>query len=174
MQKLPEVGQSNVQFNNDPNRAENTDPITNRPWMRDALFAETEEEESTIDSLTPLAKQRNWRVPSEFPKCPKEVNEEPLCDYAARLEPDSVFSRNMFRESIIVNFGLSKDNSQLSVLCYADNVVKNFALALITFEEGNYIHTSCGTFFTLEGAEKSHCQLIGEPWEGEDTIDDFC
>ena len=163
---------------NDPNPAEITDPLTNRPWMRQALIEETLEEESIIDSLTLLAVQRDWRTPSEFPMCPDSISDNPLHDYATRLECGTVFSRNKYGESVVDIAELNTDGTCLSVLCLTDSGVKDYAVAKVTFEEGKYIHTSVSTFFTYDGAAKSHCNLIGKLWEKpegyEGCIDDYC
>ena len=141
--------------------------------MRDALIQESFEVESIIESLTPLALQRDWRTPSEFPMCPEIIGDCPLHDYASRLESGMVFSRNRYGESIVELSDLSKDGSCLSVLCKIDSGVKDWALSKVTFEDGKFIHTNNGSFFTHEGAEKYHCHLIGKPWTGpEETFDD--
>ena len=163
---------------NDPNPAEKTDPIANRSWMIQALIEETFEEESTIDSLTPLAMQRVWRTPSEFPMCPEDISDNPLLDYVSRLECGTVFSRNIYGESVVDISELNKDGTCLSVICMIDSGVKDYAVAKVTLEEGKYIHTSVSTYFTYDGAAKSHCELIGIPWEipegYEGCIDDYC
>ncbi len=163
---------------NDPNPAEKSDPIANRSWMIQALIEETFEEESTIDSLTPLAMQRDWRTPSEFPMCPEDISDNPLLDYVSRLECGTVFSRNIYGESVVDIAELNKDGTCLSVICMIDSGVKDYAVAKVTLEEGKYIHTSVSTYFTYDGAAKSHCELIGIPWEKpegyEGCIDDYC
>jgi hypothetical protein len=41
----------------------------------------------------------------------------------------------------------------------------------VTIENGNFVHEG-GTYFTLQGALKKHCNLLGLPFEGE-SIDDY-
>ena len=163
---------------NDSTRRENASPITNYPWMRDALIQKTFEEKYTKESLTPLALQRDWRVPSEFPMCPGKINDFPLQDYLSRLESGSVFSHNQFGESIVEIAEIGLDDVCLCVLCKISSGVKNFALAKITIENNKFIHTNKHTFIQYEGAEKSFCELVGKPWiepEGyEGCIDDYC
>lgn len=163
---------------NDTNAAEKTDPITNRPWMRDALIQKALEDEYTKESLTPLAMQRDWRVPSEFPMCPNEISDSPLQDYASYLDTDAVFSRNQYWESIVETAEIDNDGNCLCVLCRISSGVKNYALAKVTIEDGKFIHTNKHTFFQYEGVEKSFCELVGKPWvepEGyEGCIDDYC
>jgi hypothetical protein len=161
----------------DPNPAEITDPLTNRPWMRQPLMEEILEEEYIIDSLTPLAMQRDWRTPSEFPMCPDKISDNQLHDYATRLESGTVFSRNQYGTSVVDIVDINKEGTCLSVICITENGVKNYAVAKVTFEQDKYIHTSIGTYFSYEGAAKSHCNIIGMSWEMpegfEGCIDDY-
>lgn len=163
---------------NDPNSAEKTDPITNRSWMIQALIDETPERESTIDSLTPLAMQRVWRTPSEFPMCPDYISDNPLHNYVSRLDCGTVFARNIYGESVVGIAEITSDGTCLSVICMIEGGVKNYALAKVTFEDGKYVHSSVGTYFTHDGAAKSHCALMGITWEEPDgykeCIDDYC
>lgn len=134
--------------------------------------------EAIFDSLTPLAGQRNWKTPTEFPSCPEKISANPLHNYAARLECGTIFSCNRYGKSVVEIAELNKIGTCLSVLCITDSGVKNYALSKITFEEGKFIHAGKGTFFDHNGAEKSHCQLIGKVWEEPEgyewCIDDYC
>jgi len=163
---------------NDPNPSEKADPIANHSWMIQARMEETFEEESTIYSLTPLAIQRDWRTPSEFPMCPDCISDNPLHDYVSRLECGTVFSRNKYGKSVVDIAELNTDGECLSVICMIDGGVKNYAVAKVTFEKDKFIHSSVSTYFTHDGATKSHCALIGKTWaepEGyEGCIDDYC
>ena len=47
-----------------------------------------EEEYGLKDSLTPGAKQLNWKITSEFPLCPKEHSSTPLQDYLRNLKKE--------------------------------------------------------------------------------------
>ena len=55
-----------------------------------------------------------------------------------------------------------------------EEAIKPWSLARITFEEGQFVHESCGTFFTPDGAEKEFTLIQGLIWEGGDTHDDYC
>ena len=157
---------------NDPNPAEKTVPLSNYSWMRRAFIEEMVEEVADIESLTPLAMQRNWKTPSKFPMCPDKISDDSILDYASRLDLGTVFSRNEYGESIVITSEISKDCSYLSVLCKIESGMKSWALSKIIIEEGKFIHENKRSFFTFQGAVKSHCLLIGEPWE--ESIDDFC
>ena len=140
--------------------------------------SEPQYEDQDIDSLTPGAIQRDWKCPSEFPMCPNEFTDNPLQDYVSRLEDGAVFSRNRYGESVVDIAELNKDGTCLSVICRIDSWVKNYAVAKVTVEEDKFIHTSVSTYFTYEGAEKSHCALIDKPWVEPEgyvgCIDDYC
>ena len=53
------------------------------------------------------------------------------------------------------------------------SAVKRWALALVTSEEGLYVHTNLGSFFEERGAEKALCEATGGEWKGEEGIDDW-
>ena len=46
------------------------------------------------DSLTPGAKQINWKIPTEFPLCPGLSSESPLEEYLGNLVQDKTFCQN--------------------------------------------------------------------------------
>jgi len=129
-----------------------------------------------VIAKTQYAIQRNWRVPSEFPCCPQEYDEEPILAYAIRLNAGTIFARNNFSESVVVAAAMAKDHQSLWVMCerHEEEVIKPWSLAQITFEDGLYVHTSLGTFFDKTGAEKQFFLAQGLEWTGGDSIDDYC
>lgn len=126
-----------------------------------------------IDSLTPLAIQRRWKTPTEFPSCPNQLGPKPLLEYSLNLRSDSVFARDRYKESLVELAELG--DGLLSVLVRFSDVssVKPWAVTKITFENGRFVHESSGTYFELNGAKKRHYGLLGIPFSGE-SIDDFC
>ena len=124
------------------------------------------------DSLTPLAKQKNWRTPTRFLCCPEKVEDEPINCYLKRLADDAVFSANQYGKSSIVKYGLADDCIYL--ITTMTSGPKGWAVAKITFEDGYYLHESLGSFFTDEGAEKRFTLAQGLEWTGGDTFDDYC
>jgi hypothetical protein len=124
------------------------------------------------ESLTPLAIQRRWRTPTEFPACPSTIGPDPLGEYSDRLRPRTVFSRNTFGDSLTEEAGQSA-----AFLVVASELpessVKGWAVAKITVEDGKFIHESKGSFFTREGALNAYSKLLGIPAPYGDTIDDF-
>lgn len=133
----------------------------------------TEINSNIIDSLTPLAKQKDWKTPTEFLCCPDKVDTDPIQFYLKNLSEDAIFSKNRYGESTIIKFA-SADNKEIVVITAIPSSSKPFALVKITFENGYYLHTSLGLFFTDKGAEKQFTLAQGLEWTGGDTFDDYC
>ena len=93
-----------------------------------------------------------------------------LSEYAERLKFGKVFARNPFGESLAVIAG--EKDGLLCVLCrLCENSIKEWALTKVTVENGNYVHESVRTYFTLQGALKVHCNLLDVPFE--ESIGDY-
>lgn len=121
-------------------------------------------------SLTPMAIQRHWKTPSEFPICPDSIGSDPLSEYAARLKFGTVFTRNAFGAASTVV--AKQGDALLTVLCrLPENSVKAWALTKVTVENEKFVHEAMGTYFTLQGALKAHCKLIDVSFE--ESIDDY-
>jgi len=60
-----------------------------------------EEPDDLIESKTPGAIQKNWKMPSEFPLCPSDIGANALDLYRQRLKKGEVFARNVYGESIV-------------------------------------------------------------------------
>lgn len=132
-------------------------------------------EEIIVEARTPGAIQRNWKTPSEFSCCPSTTADDALIVYAKRLEHGAIFARNDFGESTVVSAEMSEDCGSLLVLGNNGNgAVKDWSLARVTIEDERFVHEGLGTFFSLEGATKQFYLARGLPWEGEDSIDDYC
>ena len=127
------------------------------------------EEEIMVEARTPIAIQRNWKTPSEFPMCPDSIGSEPLGEYANRLDFGTVFSRTSFGEALTVV--AEQGGELLSVLCkLAGNPIKEWALTNVAVENGKFVHESVRTYFSLQGALKEHCELLDVPLN--ESIDD--
>jgi hypothetical protein len=126
-----------------------------------------------IQSPTSMAIQRKWRTPSEFPACPDLINSDPLGEYAERLKATTVFSRNVFGETLAEVSG--RTSVLLAVVArMPEESVKDWAVAAITVENGKFVHESVGTFFSREGALNAYSKLLGHHPPYEETIDDRC
>lgn len=150
--------------------------IFNRSISRQATDY-VEEELEFINSLTPNAiqKVRNWKTPSEFPCCPQENSLNPIADYSSNLKIGNVFSRNQYTSSIIEHFATSKDENTLWIMCKSgdENPIKPYSLAEVIYQNNAFVHSSLGTFFEKDGAEKQFTLAQGLEWTGADTIDDY-
>ena len=123
-------------------------------------------------SLTTNAVQRSWRTPTEFPNCPTIVGPDALADYARKLVRGAVFAKDKYKTTTVVE--AAESGSILSVWgeFSGGNQIKPWAVTKVTVEEGKLVHESVGSFFSLDGAKKAHCHLLGIPYAGE-SIDDY-
>ena len=129
------------------------------------------------DSLTPGAKQLEWKTPTEFLQCPGEEQERTLVQYLKNLEPGKEFLRNCFIDKqTVLEAGINEAEKALYVLCYQpDNPVgKHWALCRITLENDYFVHQSKGTFYEEVGGKKYFTLAMGHKWTGGEVFDDFC
>jgi hypothetical protein len=124
-------------------------------------------------SLTPLAVQRRWKTPTEFPCCPNELTDKGLAEYANKLTTDSVFSRDRYKESWVVMAQLADALLGVLVRSKENYPVKPWAVAKVKIENGKFVHEGLGMYFELNGAKKAYYGLLGIPFSGE-SIDDYC
>ena len=129
-----------------------------------------------VMAKTPGAAQREWRIPTEFPCCPQEKEEEPITAYASKLTAGAIFCRNSVSTSMVLEVAVANDGQSVCVLCERreTDAVKPWSVAKVTFEDCFYVHTSIGTSFTKEGAEKKFCLARGLEWTDGNTFDDYC
>ncbi len=129
-----------------------------------------------VISDTPGAVQRNWRTPTEFPCCPQNNEADPISAYADKLKEGVVFARNKFSTSVVLESAIAESGQSILVMNQQaeTEAIKPWSLAQVTYEDGWYVHTSVGTFFTKDGAEKQFCLARGSEWTGGDTFDEFC
>ena len=128
-----------------------------------------------VVSQTPGALQRNWKVPALFPLCPQTSVDAPLKTYFEALYIGDVAVSNMFGETVIGDVAMTADGAGILVLGeHGKDSIKPWSLMQITFEDGYFVHESQGMFFAREGAEKRFTLAQGLPWEGGESIDDYC
>lgn len=126
------------------------------------------------DSLTPGAKQLEWKTPTEFPQTPQEITTTPLQDYLLRLSKGVIFCRNQYGSSPVYDAAMAEDGSHLAVLTKMTGDVKDYALSEVTFDNGIFVHKSIRTFFNEDGALKYFALSLGREWTGGDVFDDYC
>lgn len=117
---------------------------------------------------TPGAAQRKWSTRSEFPCCPKSTEENQISAYAEKLMPGVIFARNCYSTSMVLESALADDNQSIWVISQKAeaDAIKPWSLAKVTYENDLYVHTSCGTFFMKDGAEKKFFLARGLEWTG--------
>ena len=125
------------------------------------------------DSLTPGAKQLNWKTLTEFPQIPKEITSMPLQDYLTRLPKGAIYTKNLWGESPVYDAAMAEDGSHLAVVTEISGVT-HYALSEVTFENGFFVHESIRTFFTKEGAQKYFAESLGHEWTGGEVLEDYC
>lgn len=151
-------------------------------------------ESMDTQALAPTnARQRDWRTPSAFPLCPTISSDTSLEEYAKALKKGAIFSQNEYGKSVIIESALiTSDETQKSkqqntqtnteipnqkaiiILCeFEPKSVKPYSLAKVTFENNLFIHTSLGTFFSIEGGYKYFTLEQGLEWSGGETFDDL-
>lgn len=131
-----------------------------------------EEERALKNSLTPGAKQLHWKIPSEFPLCPKAFSDSSLLEYLANLIQGETFCQNPIYHSEVIKAELSLDKSHIAIITARE--FPKFALAEIRYENGVFIHQSIRSFLTEEGAEKYYTLSLGKEWTGGDVFEDLC
>lgn len=150
-----------------------------KPWAQQKAEIEEmnqriwEKEHALKDSLTPGAKQLDWKTPTEFPQIPQEITDTPLKDYLARLPKGAIYTRNQWGESPVYDAAMAEDGTHLAVVTEISGAT-NYALSEVYFQDGFFVHKSIRTFFTEEGAQKYFAESLGREWTGGDVLEDYC
>lgn len=135
---------------------------------------EEPEYDGLSDSLTPSAKQRYWRTPTEFPCCPQEVTEDGLDIYKENLKEGNLFSSNSFAKYYVIDKAIIPDKKDLIVLCTnneGEQVFGAYALCSIKIENGKFVHMSIKRYGSKDVATHFLNLIIGkEEWTEEDEI----
>lgn len=128
-----------------------------------------------VASKTPGALQRNWQVPASFPLCPDTKDIAPLTTYFGRLIKGAVAVISPWGKTTVGEVAIADGGNAIYLLGeHGDDAIKPWSLAQITFENGQFVHESQGSFFERDGAEKAFMLAQGLPWEGGDVFDDYC
>ena len=126
------------------------------------------------DSLTPGAKQLDWKTPTEFLLCPMLDEERTLECYLGKLEKGKPFLKNTLWSSEVQDAGINHGDDALYVLTHQEKAVKPWAICRITYQDDAFIHESYGTYFKEDGGLKYFTIALGKEWTGGDVFDDFC
>ena len=135
---------------------------------------EEPEYDGLSDSLTPSAKQRYWRTPTEFPCCPQEVTDDGLDIYRDNLKEGYLFSSNSFAKYYVIDKTIIPDKNDLIVLCTnneGEQVFGAYALCSVKIENGKFVHMSIKRYGSKDIATHFFNLIIGkEEWTEEDEI----
>ena len=138
-----------------------------------------EEQYGIKDSLTPGAKQQEWKTPTEFLLCPLEDQERTLQSYIDNLIKGKIFTRTQYGDGgVVLDHGYNETEDSIYVLTYKEEMkdngfVKPWALCKITLQDGYYIHENHGSFFHEDGGQKYFTLAMGREWTGGDVFDDY-
>ena len=170
-------------------------PVSNRPryagpynsWAEHKAAVEEmnrriwEENYGLKDSLTPGAKQLNWKTPTEFLLCPAEAHERTLQAYLNNLVKGQVFIRTQYGDGgVVLDCGINEAENALYVLTQNGDdeedqrTIKPWALCKITLQDGYYVHDNQGSFFQKDGGQKYFTLAMGREWTGGEVFDDLC
>ena len=126
------------------------------------------------DSLTPGAKQLNWKTTTEFLLCPAEGQERTLQSYLDNLVVGKPFSRSQYKDGdAVFKVGFNEVDNTIVVLTHNQKVDdaghgKPWFVCRIS------VHESLGSFFDPNGGEREFTEAMGEEWTGGEVFDDFC
>ena len=152
-----------------------------RNWITPAAFLLCPKEISTTplqDYLKNLAKGAIFSTSEEYLKLKDTEMAKANLKHKSSFVPVIKFPQNDEidkRESKILDFVFCEEKEQIFVVCeFTSSSIKPFSLASISFENGFFIHTNLGTYFSQEGATKQYTLAQGLEWSGGDTFDDLC
>ena len=93
-----------------------------------------------MDSAVLEARKAHWKP------IKNETSNKWLRRYA--LLVCSIFGRNRFGTSLIIDFAISKDKETLLMITKNEVSIKPYTLTKVTYENNFFIHTSLGSFFS--------------------------
>lgn len=148
--------------------------------IEEANRRDHEEQYGLKDSLTPGAKQLNWKTSTEFLLCPTQGQERTLSAYLNNLVKDKVFTRTQYGDGgVVLDYGINEKENALFVLTQNGDdekdrkTIKPWALCRITLQDGYFIHDNQGSFFHEDGGQKYFTLAMGREWTGGEVFDDF-
>lgn len=135
---------------------------------------EYEKQYGLKDSLTPGAKQFEWKTPAEFLSCPQEGEERTLQAYLNNLLPGKAFCHTQYGTSSVLEAGYNQQEDAIYVLTKGGNSMKPWALSKITLQDGFFVHSNEGSFFQDDGGQKFFTLAMGREWDGGEVFDELC
>jgi hypothetical protein len=126
------------------------------------------------DSLTPGAKQLNWKTPTEFILCPRQNQERDLNAYISNLVKGKPLTKNEYREGSIVNeVGFNPYKDAIFVLTDGGNTLKPWCICRIYLQDGYYVHKNEGSYFTEEDGRKAFSYALCSESDEDEYDDDY-
>ena len=138
-----------------------------------------EEQFGCKDSLTPGAKQLNWKSPTEFLLCPAVDQDRTLKSYINNLVVGSPFSRSQYKNGdAVYKVGFNEADDAIIVITHNQKIQdsgygKPWSVWRITLQDGFYVHESLGPFSDPNGSEREFTEAMGGKWEGGEVFDDY-
>lgn len=132
------------------------------------------------DSLTPGAKQLEWKTPTEFLLCPGDGQKRSLQAYLNNLVVGQPFSRSQYKDGdAVFKVGFNETDNAIIVLTHNQKVEdaghgKPWFVCRITLQDGFFVHESLGSFFDPNGGEREFTEAMGQEWTGGEVFDDYC
>ena len=87
--------------------------------------------------------QKNLGTQSEFPCCPQKVHKNPIAEYAAQLEYNTIFFQNSYYFTSLIQSTII-DNGRSLLVIYEikkkESIVKRWGIMKIVFENEKYVH----------------------------------
>ena len=120
-----------------------------------------DEPELLYPSLTPLVLQVRWKC--QLNSLPALTSSPTMRSFSMPRGSRSAVSsaRNQFSTSLIIDHRL-RDDDLVVLTRFVGDSIKDWAVARISLHDGHFHHRSEYTFFTLQGALKHFCELVGE------------
>jgi hypothetical protein len=87
--------------------------------------------------------QKNWSAQSEFPCCPQKVLNNPIADYSAQLEANTIFFQNSYYFTTTIQSAIIDKGKSLLVMYEVikkESIQKRWGIMKITFENGKFVH----------------------------------
>jgi hypothetical protein len=87
--------------------------------------------------------QKNWGTQSEFPCCPQKVLNNPIAEYAAQLEDNTIFFQNSYYSTTVIHSAIIGKGKSLLVMyeiTKKESNDKRWGIMKITYENEKFNH----------------------------------
>ncbi len=87
--------------------------------------------------------QKNWTTQSVFPCCPQKVFNNPIAEYAAQLEDNTILFQNLNYSTTVIKSTIIDKGKSILVMyerIKKENIDKRWGIMKITFENEKFVH----------------------------------